>query len=222
MTFAGTAGTITAQSATSVTVTSPAGAAGGATITIVDPSGDQNIGTFTYFTVPAVAGAPISETGPTGGGTSFTFTGTNLNTITSVTFAGTAGTITAQSATSVTVTSPAGAAGGATITIVDPSGDQNIGTFTYFTVPAVAGAPISETGPTGGGTSFTFTGTNLNTITSVTFAGTAGTITAQSATSVTVTSPAGAAGAATLAIVDPSGNQNIGTFVYSVIISPTE
>ena len=205
-------------------MTSPAGAAGGATITIVDVTGDQNIGTFTYVAlpVPVVDNQPIAETGPTTGGTSFTFTGTNLDTISSVTIAGTAGTITAQSATSVTVTSPAGAAGGATITIVDPSGDQNIGTFTYFTVPVVDSQPISETGPTGGGTSFTFTGTNLNTITSVTFAGTAGTITAQSATSITVTSPAGAAGAATLAIVDPSGNQNIGTFVYSVIISPTE
>ena len=60
-------------------------------------------------------------TGPAGGGTPVTVTGTNLSGATAVDFGSTPGTITADSSNSVTATSPAGT-GTVDVTVVTPSG----------------------------------------------------------------------------------------------------
>ncbi len=62
----------------------------------------------------------ISPTsGPTGGGTSVTITGTNLDGASAVDFGSNAATITADSATSITATSPAGT-GTVDVTVTRP------------------------------------------------------------------------------------------------------
>ncbi len=198
--FGGAAGTVSADSGTQITVTSPPGS-GTVDVAVTTPGGTSTAGMFTYSSStapsprPAVTGISPSS-GPTGGGTSVTITGSGLSGATSVSFGGTAGTITADSGTRITVKSPPGK-GTVTVTVTTPGGTATAGKFSYVASsppppaqPAVTGiSPAS--GTTAGGTSVTITGKNLSGATGVSFGGTAGTITADSSTQVTATSPAG-------------------------------
>ena len=88
--FGTVAGTITADTATSITVTSPAvTATGSVSVTVVTPGGTSNAESFTYVTTPPPAPAitAVSPTsGTTAGGTAVTITGTNLAAATAVDF----------------------------------------------------------------------------------------------------------------------------------------
>ncbi len=210
MKFGTTAGTITADSATSITVTAPAGT-GTVDVTVTTPSGTSATSPADQFTyvapsLPTVTGlSPTS--GPTSGTTSVVITGTNLSGATAVKFGTTAGTVTADSATSITVTAPAGT-GTVDVTVTTPSGTSATSPADQFTyvapsLPTVTGlSPTS--GPTSGTTSVVITGTNLSGATAVKFGTTAGTVTADSATSITVTAPAGT-GTVDVTVTTPSG-----------------
>ena len=86
--FGATAGTVTADSATSITVNAPAESAGTVDVTVTTPggtSGTSSADHFTYTAAPTVT--EVSPTsGPSGGGTSVTVTGTNLANATAVDF----------------------------------------------------------------------------------------------------------------------------------------
>jgi hypothetical protein len=192
--FGSTAGAITTDSATSMTATSPAGT-GTVDVTVTTPGGTSATSSadqFTYVPGPTITGmSPAS--GPTVGGTSVTFTGTDLQDATVVDFGSSAATITSDSATSLTAETPAGS-GTVTVTVSTPSGTSTSPvSFTYVTpppAPAISG--ISPTsGTAAGGTPVTITGTNLANATAVDFGTAAGTVTADSATSITVTTPPG-------------------------------
>ena len=107
--FGTKAGTITAVSATQITVTSPAGVAGTVDVTVVTAGGTSATSTadrFTYVTAPAVTG--VSPTvGPASGGTTVTITGTNLGNAWGVQFGNLLATIVSNSGTQLVVTSPA-------------------------------------------------------------------------------------------------------------------
>jgi hypothetical protein len=128
--FGGANATITADSATQITVTSPPGNAGTVNIIVVTPSGTA-VGQFTYVNPPPALTAISPNNGPTGGGTTVTITGTNLAGATTVRFGGTNATITADSATQITVTSPPGNAGTVSVTVTTASGTSNAELFTY-------------------------------------------------------------------------------------------
>ena len=129
--FGGAAATITADSATQITVTSPPGNAGTVNVIVVTPGGTTAI-QFTYVAPPVVTAISPAR-GPTGGGTPVTITGTGLAGATGVSFGGAAGTITADSATQITVTSPAvGNTGTVNVTVTTPAGTANAGQFTYY------------------------------------------------------------------------------------------
>jgi serine/threonine-protein kinase len=99
--FGGSAGMITSDSATQITVVSPPGS-GTVDVAVTTPGGTSTAGMFTY----QLAGAPPPvhptatglkpNSGPTSGGTSVTITGTNLSGASRVSFGGAAGTITAD------------------------------------------------------------------------------------------------------------------------------
>ncbi|MDA8295329.1 MAG: IPT/TIG domain-containing protein [Actinomycetota bacterium] len=123
--FGTTAGSITADSATSITATSPAESAGSVDVTVTTPGGTSAsaAGDRFAYAVPAPVVTSISPTsGPTAGGTSVTITGTNLAGATAVVFGTTAGSITADRATSITATSPAESAGTVDVTVTTPGG----------------------------------------------------------------------------------------------------
>ena len=189
--------TITSDSDSQITVTTPAGAVGTVKVKVSTAGGTSTTAPwdeFTYVAAPNVTKVS-PKTGPSAGGTSVSISGTNLAGTTEVAFGSNAGTITADSATSISVTSPAGAAGKVNVTVTTPVESRQPSAkakFTYTTTspnPTVTSVSPSS-GPTAGGTSVSISGTNLAGASEVAFGSTAGTITANSATSITVTSPA--------------------------------
>ena len=112
-------------SATSITCTTPAHAAGAVNV-VVTTSGGTATSTngFTYVTPPVPTVTALNPTsGSTAGGTSVTITGTNLTGATAVSFGGTAATgVSVVNATTVTCTSPAHAAGLVDVTVTTPGG----------------------------------------------------------------------------------------------------
>ena len=227
---------ISAVTATSLTVTSPAGT-GTVDVTVTTPNGTSAVNApsdhFTYNApaLPTVTGVSPSS-GPTAGGTSVTVTGTNLTGASAVDF-GTANpgtSISAVTATSLTVTSPAGT-GTVDVTVTTPNGTSAVNApsdhFTYNApaLPTVTGVSPSS-GPTAGGTSVTVTGTNLTGASAVDF-GTANpgtSISAVTATSLTVTSPAGT-GTVDVTVTTPNGTSAINApsdhFTYNAPALPT-
>jgi hypothetical protein len=221
--FGGTAGTITSDSASKITAKSPPGK-GTVSVTVTTPGGTATAGKFTYNAAPPAAPVVtgVSPTsGPTGGGTSVKITGKNLSGATGVSFGGAGGSITADSSTQITATSPAGS-GTVNITVTTKGGTSatsGADQFTYKT-PAPTISTVSPTsGPTGGGTTVTITGNNLSGATSVSFGGTAGSITADNSTVITVTTPAGS-GTVKITVTTPGGSVGAGQFTY-VVPAPT-
>jgi hypothetical protein len=106
--FGGAAATVTGDSGTQITVTSPPGSAGTVSVTVTTPGGSAGAGRFTYVTPPPAITAISPSSGTTDGGTTVTISGTNLAGATSVSFGGVAGRIASDSGTQITVVSPAG------------------------------------------------------------------------------------------------------------------
>jgi hypothetical protein len=126
--FGANAGSVTAFSATSITVTAPAGAAGAVDVRVTTPAGTSPVTAadqFTYATgnpgPPSISGtSPIS--GPSSGGTSVVITGTNFLNATSVQFGSVNATsYTVNSPTQITATAPAGTTT-VDVTVVTPQG----------------------------------------------------------------------------------------------------
>ena len=189
-------------SATQITATTPAGAAGAVTVTVtVSTKSGSLTNAFTYVIPPTVTSVS-PNTGSTGGGTAVTITGTNFATGATVTFGTAAATnVVAVSSTSITATAPAGSAGAVTVTVTvsGVSGSLASG-FTYAVIPAVTSVS-PNTGSTAGGTAVTITGTNFATGATVTFGAAAATnVVVVSATQITATTPAGSAGALTVTV----------------------
>ena len=133
VTFGGKAATITSNTASSITVTTPAGvvSTSGVPVSVVTAGGTSpSLRTkFRYVVTPASQGKTVSmgatstavratalaptisslsaTSGPSVGGTTVTITGTNLDAITNVTFGSAAATIMSTSSTSIVVTTPA-------------------------------------------------------------------------------------------------------------------
>lgn len=214
----------TVDSATQITVVTPAHAAGVVDVVVTNPDG-TGTGTnlFTYAAVPSITSvAPPS--GPLAGGTTITITGTNFAGAASVTMDGVnvAG-YTVNSATQITATTPAHAAGSVDVVVTTAGGTATgIGFFTYIELPTVSSVS-PPSGPPGGGTTIVITGTNFTGATNVTIGGSNATsYTVMSATSISATTPAHAAGAVDVVVTTPGGTAT-GTnlFTYVVATPPT-
>jgi hypothetical protein len=221
--FGGTAATaFNVNNDTQIAATSPAGSAGPVDVTVTTPFGTSVTGggdTFTYVPQPAVSSVAPSS-GPAGGGTVVTITGTDLTGASAVTFGGTPATsVTVNNATQVTATSPAGT-GLVDVTVTTSGGTSATGAadqFTYIGPPTVSSVSPSA-GPLGGAISVTITGTNFAGATAVSFGGTAASsYHVDTSSQITATSPAGAAGAVDVTVTTPSGTSSVvgaDTFTY--------
>jgi len=200
----GNPGTITADSATSITVTAPSGT-GVVDVTATNPFGTSPTSPADQYTyvppTPVIGATGLTPTSvPTTGGTTVTITGTGLAGATAVDFGATPATIVSDTATSLTVTSPPGTAGAVPVTVTTPGGTAAAGTFTYATTttttvppaPTVSGITPSSGVPSGGNP-VTIVGSNLCNVVSVTFGGTpaTGLTVSSDCTTLTVTAPAG-------------------------------
>ncbi|MDO9036171.1 MAG: IPT/TIG domain-containing protein, partial [Methanoregula sp.] len=158
------------NSATQITITSPAGAAGTVDVTVTTLAGTSATSSADEFTYTTTTSAPtvtgITPTsGPLVGGTVVTITGTGFTGATSVMFGNNAGTsLIVNSATQITITSPAGAAGTVDVTVTTLGGTSATSPadeFTYTITPltitgitpgtGVAGTPVSITNLAGTG-----------------------------------------------------------------------
>ena len=200
----------TVASATQLSATSPAQAAGTVDLTVTTPSGVSATSAadhFSYEAGPSVSAlSPLA--GPLSGGTTVAVTGTNFTGASAVSFGSTSATsYTVSSATQLSATSPAGT-GTVDLTVTTPSGvsatsaaDQ----FSYEAAPSVSAlSPVA--GLPAGGTSVSVTGTNFTGASAVHFgAVVATTYSVISSTQISATSPAASAGTVDLTVTTPSG-----------------
>ena len=156
VTFGGLAGTgLSVASDTSLSVTTPAHAAGPVDVVVTSPDGSSDPGSFTYVAPPPVPVVSLvaPTSGPIAGGTTVTITGLHLTGVTSVTFGGLAGTgLSVASDTSLSVTTPAHAAGPVDVVVTSPDGSSGAAAFTFTApvLPTVTATVDSATIPQGG------------------------------------------------------------------------
>jgi hypothetical protein len=159
---------------------------------------------------PAVTSlAPTS--GPPGGGTNVTITGTNFSAGATVSFGGTAATgVTVVSSTKITATTPAQPVGAVSVVVTNPDGQKGTLASGYtYKNPAPAVTSVAPTsGVPAGGTNVTITGTNFSAGATVSFGGTAATgVTLVSSTSITATTPAQPLGKVDVVVTNPDGQK---------------
>lgn len=222
VTFGGVPAAIVSQNGNdTIVVIAPPHAAGSVQVLVITTAGTSNSQPYTYVAPPPPTATSITPAmGPTTGGTVFVINGTNLNTVTSVTFANVPGTIVAvnPAGTQLVGITPPGSAGTAAVVVTGPGGAVTIpGGFTYFVAPPppVPTNIVPNTGPAAGGTAFTINGTNLGGVLGVLFNGVPATGVTATATTVTGVTPPGVVGPATVTLVTAFGTANVpGGFTY--------
>ncbi|TLS40513.1 cell shape-determining protein [Streptomyces montanus] len=212
--FGNTTAAFAVVSATQITATAPARAAGTANITVVTPGGTSNGVPYTYVVAPTLAAVTPNQ-GPLAGGNAVLLTGTGLDSATQVRFGSTSAAYTVGSATQITATVPAAAAGDVAVTVVTPGGTTSGNVYYhYLPVPAVS-VPTPSAGPAAGGNAVTLTGSHLLAATAVSFGATpATTFTVVSDDEIDAVAPAQAAGTVTVSVTTPGGTSSSAAYTY--------
>ncbi|WP_174997230.1 IPT/TIG domain-containing protein [Pandoraea iniqua] len=226
----GNTATITAISSTTITITTPAGSPGAATLTVDTPGGTSTTGgAFTYVAVPVVTSLSPAY-GSTSGSTPVTISGSGFTGATAVKFGATAAAFTVNSDSQISATAPAGT-GVVDVRVTNPAGTSAIVTadnYTYAGLPTVSSVAPAY-GPVAGSTTVTISGTNFIPGVTVVMVGgqLSNSVTVNSSTSLTATVPAGTAGAANIIVTTPLGSKTlVGGYTYYAApavtsISPT-
>jgi formylglycine-generating enzyme required for sulfatase activity len=149
VTFGGTAATsFNVVNGSTITCTTPAGAAGNASVQVTTPGGTNAANTlFTYVTPPPPTLTSVSPAaGTNAGGTSVTLTGTNFTGASTVTFGGNAATdLIVVNGTTITCTTPTSLAGPSSVLVTTPGGTNAANTlFTYAALPENRFSPDGE------------------------------------------------------------------------------
>jgi hypothetical protein len=206
---------VVVANASTITATTPAGAAGPSTVTVTNPAGQfaSLVNGFVYSAQTGVAPtltAVSPSSGPSTGGTRITLSGSNFVTGATVRVGGVLCTaITFASTSTLTATTPAGTPGAQSVQVQNPDGRNFTlpSAFTYTSPSAPAPTLTSVTpnyGPKIGGTFITLLGTNFqpgavvrigaNAATNVAYLGT---------TTLTAFTPAGTVGNNTITVTNP-------------------
>ncbi|MER6144946.1 IPT/TIG domain-containing protein [Streptomyces sparsogenes] len=200
---------ITANTATSLTATAPAGS-GAAPVTVTTPGGTGMLGHFYYRPVPALTGISPAAGPVAGSDQDIVSTGRNLTGAIDVRFGPNRAVIQTVSDTQITVrTTGAAAADTVAVAVITPGGSAHGLFYTYLAPLTVTGVSPSA-GPTSGGTQVTITGTGLDTTDRVTFNGTPAPFTVVTDTTLTATSPP----SGTEGTVTSPGGTAAGSFTY--------
>ena len=157
--FGGAATTVTNITPTTITVTTPAHAAGLVDVTVTNDEQSPITcgGCYTYVAPPAPNLTSVTpNNGSTAGATSVTVNGANFIAGATVSFGGSALAITNLTATTITGTTTAHAAGAVTVTVTNP--DTQSGScsacYTYIVPPSVTLRSLSTLAGSGGRTQF--------------------------------------------------------------------
>src|SRR5262249_19966736 len=150
---------------------------GAVDVVVTTPHGSSDLtplDRFTYLAAaPSVTGLSASS-GTTDGGTAVTISGSNFTGATQVLFGSAQAAFSVSDDDTITATSPVQAAGTLHVTVVTPwrpSPAVPADPFTYSAASGIATVTGLRTssGPTGGGTSVTLTGTNFSGVPRVAF-----------------------------------------------------
>lgn len=126
VTFGGAQASITGSDGSSVTVVTPAHAAGTVSITVTTAGGSATLNdAYTFINAPVVTSLSKRK-GSTNGGQPVTIFGTSLANATSVTFGGVAATIVENTGSSIKVSTPAHAAGEVDVTVTTRGGSTTV------------------------------------------------------------------------------------------------
>ncbi|MCB0967833.1 MAG: IPT/TIG domain-containing protein, partial [Ilumatobacter sp.] len=180
VTFGGlSANSFSVVSDTEITAVTPPHAPGGVDVVVDFGSSVSGSATFNYQPLAVVVpGWPVVTgispgNGPEAGGDTIALTGTDLDTVTAVTFGTSGAAIVGQTPTSLTVTAPAGA-GTVPVSVTNPIGTSSPVAYTYDppvpVPPSVSGVGPSS-GPQVGGNTVTLTGASFGDASTVTFGG---------------------------------------------------
>ncbi|MFG1926787.1 IPT/TIG domain-containing protein [Cryptosporangium sp. NPDC048952] len=218
VTFNGVPGTdLTVNSATNLTVTTPASTdAGPVAIAVTSSAGTGVLPNGYTYKGPELTGISPAN-GRVAGGTTVTLTGTQLKGALSVKVGGVAVTAFTTTDGTITFATPAGVAGDAQVVVDFPGPDPKPVKFTY--VADGSNTSVTNVAPsiaTGGG-QVTVTGTNLTGANAITFGGQPGSVVSVSADGTTLTAtapPRETAGPAALTIGFPLGTYEGGTAAY--------
>ena len=201
---------VSVQSATEISATSPAHAAGPVNV-VVTNNDSQNATLANAFTYLGAAPTVTSVTPPSGpaiGGTTVTISGTNFRSGAVVLVGGVPATaVVVGGATTITATAPPNAAGPANVTVTNDDGQSGTlaGGFLYQAAPLIADVSPGS-GPSAGGTAIIISGTGFRTGASVTIGGTpANAVTIVGPTQITATSPAHAVGSVSVVVTNVDG-----------------
>ncbi|MFI6122985.1 IPT/TIG domain-containing protein [Streptomyces sp. NPDC051064] len=206
--------TITANTATSMTVTTPGGS-GAVPVTVTTAGGAGTLGTFYYTPPPTLTGISPAAGPVAGSDQEIVITGRNLAGTIDVFLGTSRAVIQVVSDTQITVRATAAPApGGTSVTVTTPGGTTDGLSYTYL-APSTVTSVSPNTGPTTGGTEVTITGTGLASTDQVTFNGTPTAFTVISDTTLTATTPpSGTDGTVDVTITGPGGAP-AGTFTYA-------
>lgn len=152
-TFGGSAATITAQTATTLNVTTPPHAVATVDVVVTNPDGQSatKTGGFRYNPAPApVITARSPSSGPVSGGNVVNITGTNFAEGVTVTFASIdAVSVTRDSSTAIRAVAPPRPAGSATLAVCNPDAQCDTATYAYIATAPTEGGGNGSTGSTG-------------------------------------------------------------------------
>lgn len=216
---------VTVSSASSLTLTTPAGTAGAQDVVVTNP--DDRTGTlaggFTYRDPPTVTGiAPAS--GTAAGGTTVTVSGTGFVAGAAVTLGTAAASVTGVTDTTITAVTGRGAAGTVPVTVTNPEGQSATldAAFTYEPLPPapVVASIAPASGSTAGGTAVTITGSNFQAGARVTI-GVAATVTSLTSTAITAVTAARTAGTVGVTVTNPDGQSGTLASAFTYAAPPT-
>ena len=138
---------------------------------------------------PPTVSAINPPSGTVSGGTAITISGSGFNLGLTVLIDGAGAGVIGVTASQITATTPAGAAGSKEVKIINPDGQNCLGSFTYNPLPTVASVTPSS-GQTSRTTNITIAGTGYLTGAGVTIGGVTATVNTVSATQITAVAPA--------------------------------
>jgi hypothetical protein len=214
--FDGTGATdVVVVNATTITCTTPAGAAGPVDVTVTNDFGaDTLLAAFTYNNSPVVTGVTPAD-GHSSGGTSVTIAGDFFTTTpdTTVTFGGVAAlNMVVVDVNTITCDTPAHAAGAVDVTVTNTNGFGTLANgYTFHDTPTLTSV-TPDNGNQAGGTPVTLTGADFTTVglTTVTFDGlNAVNIVVVDATTITCETPPHAPGLVDVTVTNDFGTDTL-------------
>jgi len=160
------------------------------------------------ITTPLAVNSISPNTGPPGGGTLVTITGTGFQSGATVSFGGAAATlVTVLSSTQVQATTPAHGNATVDVTLTNPDSQSSTLTNGFTFAPPFSGISVT-TGPTAGGTSLILTGTGFQQGATVSFGSTPATsVSALSSTQIQAATPPLSAGTVSVTVTNPDGGK---------------